>query len=83
MPVQSVPTFMTTDGKTFTDLSEAETHELSLELDSELDAIGEQLEINERTMKTFKPLFAQFIQRMGYTRTLAEQPAQEEVAEAA
>ena len=70
--IQQVPTYMTTDGQKFDSLEAAEAHELTLKLDTDMDAIGEKHEINSRTMANLKKWVPVFIAELGYAKINAE-----------
>lgn len=74
MNIKQVATFMTSDGKTFNTLPEAEAHEIGLEMEAEIDRVVAAHEINQRTLVTLKRWLPVFIQELGYVKRCVPQP---------
>jgi len=77
MGIVTRPNFVTSDGKSFTDLAEAEAHELSLQLSEQIEAIAATHEISARMTASLKRYVPLFINELGFTprsEPEAEQP---------
>jgi hypothetical protein len=68
MTIQTVPTFMTSDGNMFKTMREAELHELTLELDTQIDIVGVENEIKPRTITMLKRWLPVLINDLGYVK---------------
>ena len=90
MAIRQVPLFMTSDEKTFDTLEEAELHELSLELDTDIDGVCSIFDISDRAKATLKKYLPLMINELGYIKNPAittpatfEEEESAELAEAA
>ena len=74
MPITTVSQFLTSDGKSFDTLAEAEAHEIALEIDTEMDSIAERYDLPNRTATTLKRWLHVFIAELNLVKASTPSP---------